>query len=312
MITAEGSMTDSNGTYAIKVVARMTGLSPDVIRAWERRYGAIVPPRAERGIRLYRDQDVKRLLLLKEAIAMGHAIGRLAALSDTELAAMLARSPAPLATGLSPLVERVISAIARLDYAAADEALGEAAALLPPSALLAEVVQPLLTHVGETWSYQPLGIAREHLTTGLLRHLLGTLLRTRHVDRRLPPVILGTLPGELHEMGLLMAGLLIASHGIPVYYFGPNLPPSELAGAAAETKAEIVGLSLARVPDAPQLAALEALAKALPPHVGLWLGGEGAQGIPGERLPKRASVFASLDELERRLRLHSFAPRFGG
>lgn len=301
MIAAEGAMSQSNGTYSIKVVARMTGLSPDVIRAWERRYGAIVPPRAERGIRLYRDQDVKRLLLLKEAIASGHAIGRLASVSDAELAAMIARSPSAVSAGPSPLVERIISAIARLDYRAADEALGEAAALLPPSTLLAEVVQPLLTHVGETWSYQPLGIAREHLTTALLRHLLGTLLRTRHVDRQLPTVILGTLPGELHEMGLLMVGLLIASHGVPVCYFGPNLPPSELAGAAVETKAEIVGLSLARVPDAPQLAALEALAEALAPHVMLWLGGEGAQGIPAERLPKRVSVFASLDEMERRL-----------
>lgn len=297
-------MADELGTYPIKVVARMTGLSPDVIRAWERRYGAIAPARAERGIRLYREADIKRLLLLKAAIAQGHAIGRLASRADDALAALGAQPPGPPPPQPSPFAQRIISAIARLDTPSADAALGEAAALLPPSALLAEVVQPLLTHAGDHWAHQRLGIAREHLTTSLLRNLLGTLLRTRQVDYRRPPVLLATLPGEWHEMGLLMVALLLASHGQPVCYLGPNLPSSELLDAAAETDAAIVGLSLARPPDEAGLAALKDLADALPSHVSLWLGGEGAAELPAAHLPQRALVFGTLQEVERHLELH--------
>lgn len=294
-------MTEDLGTYPIKVVARMTGLSPDVIRAWERRYGAIAPSRAERGIRLYRDADIKRLLLLKAAIAQGHAIGRVASQSDDVLSALGAlptESPAPQP---SPYAQRVIEAIARLDHQSADAALGEAAALLPAPALLAQVVHPLLTHVGDVWSQQRLGIAREHLTTSLLRSLLGTLLRTRQVSHRRGTVVLGTLPGESHEMGLLMVALLLASHGHPVCYLGPNLPPSELAAAAAETDAAILGLSLALEPDEAGLAALQALADDLPPQVALWLGGHGATLVPTAQLPQRARLFSSLHELDRHL-----------
>lgn len=301
MILVEASMTEELGTYPIKVVARMTGLSPDVIRAWERRYGAIAPSRAERGIRLYRDADVTRLLLLKAAIAQGHAIGRLASQSDEALSALGAEPSEPSSHQPSPFAQRVIAAIARLDHQSADAALGEAASLLPAPALLAEVVQPLLTHVGNVWSQQRLGIAREHLTTSLLRSLLGTLLRTRQVPHRRGTVVLGTLPGESHEMGLLMVALLLASHGHPVCYLGPNLPPSELAAAAAETDAAILGLSLALAPDEAGLAALQDLADALPPQVALWLGGHGASLVPAAHLPQRARVFRSLHDLNRHL-----------
>lgn len=293
----------SPGTFSIKVVARMTGLSPDVIRAWERRYGAIAPARAERGIRLYRPQDVERLIRLKDAVAQGHAIGRIATLSDADLAALTVRTEAEPSEGPPPMAQRVLAAVERLDAMAADEALGEAAVLLSPDTLLSEVVQPLLIHVGTTWSRQPLGIAREHLATGLLRSLLGTLLRTRQVDRRQPPVLLGTLPGELHELGLLMVALRVASQGIPVCYLGPNLPPAEIVGAARVTGARTVGLSLAFSPDDTQREAIARIARDLPPEVDLWLGGCGAGAIPPDELPPRATVFSSLDEVDRRLGL---------
>ncbi len=288
--------------HSIKVVARMTGLSPDVIRAWERRYAAIAPARDDRQIRLYSDQDIERLLLLKEATALGHAIGRVATLPDADLAALVKPRSAPPPHGQSRLAQRVIEAVERLDPLGADDVLGEAAALLAPGPLIDEVVLPLLHHVGEAWRHQELGIATEHLTTGILRSLLGSLLRTRTIDRRHPPVLLATLPGEPHELGLLTVALRIASQGVPVCYLGPELPAAEIAGAAQTIDAFAVGLSMVLAPDPARLEALEALARDLAPGIGLWLGGPAVAALPQESLPSRALHVRDARELELRLR----------
>lgn len=295
-------MTELPGNYPIKAVARMTGLSPDVIRAWERRYGAIAPARAERRIRLYSEQDVERLSLLKEAASLGHAIGRIATLPDEALRQLNRGRPAAPPSSPSRLASRVIEAVERLDAIAADEAVSEAAALLPADALLDDVVIPLLREVGANWSRRPLGIATEHLTTGILRGLLGTLLRTRTIDRRHPPVLLATLPGEPHELGLLSAALRIASHGVPVCYLGPNVPAPELVDAARTIDVFAVGISLVLAPDEAQLAMLGRLADDLNTGIGLWLGGAGSLAIPSERLPRRAAILPESADLYRRLR----------
>ncbi|MBO9540469.1 MerR family transcriptional regulator [bacterium] len=293
------------GKYQIKAVCRLTGLSPDVIRAWERRYAAIAPVRAERNLRLYSEGDVARLLLLKQATAAGHAIGRIASLSDADLSDLVA-TPEPLPVQpQGVLAQRIIDAVDRLDYLAADEALGHAALVLPPVQLIHEVVLPLLEHVGSRWSHRSLGIAAEHLATSLLRSLLGTILRTRHLDRRHAPVLLGTLPGELHEMGLLVVALMVASCGVPVCYLGPNLPPSELALAAKRIGAFAVGISLVTHPDDARLSALETLAGALEPGTRLWLGGQGISTLPARALPRQAIVLPTLLEVERHLKVAS-------
>lgn len=288
------------GKYPIKAVCQLTGLSPDLIRAWERRYGAIAPDRAARNQRLYSDRDVARLALLKQATAAGHAIGRIAALPDEALASLVAAAPVAPEPDHGPLAERIAAAIERLDYMAADEALGQAAAMLPPEQLIDQVVLPVLDRLGHRWQ-QPLGIAAEHLATSLLRSLLGTLLRTRTLARHRAPVLLSTLPGELHEMGLLVAALSVASHGVPVCYLGPNLPADELIGAAERIGAFAVGLSLVLPPSEERLGDLARIATSLGPGTRLWLGGSGALATQRGALPASATVIPSLAALPRLL-----------
>ncbi|HEY9898360.1 MAG TPA: MerR family transcriptional regulator [Pantanalinema sp.] len=293
-------MPDS-GKYQIKAVCQLTGLSSDVIRAWERRYGAISPVRAERNLRLYSERDVARLLLLKQATGAGHAIGRIATLADADLASLVTPVAPARAHDQGLPAQRIIAAIERLDYTAADEALGQAAVVIPAAQLIREVVLPVLEHVGARWSQYPLGIAAEHLATSLLRSLLGALLRTRHIDRLHAPVLLGTLPGEPHEMGLLVAALTIASCGVPVCYLGPNLPASGLALAAKQIGAFAVGISVVNSPDEAQLSELDRLASELAPGTALWLGGQGALSAPPGALPARSLVLASHEAIERQL-----------
>lgn len=289
------------GSYQIKVVARLTGLTPDVIRAWERRHGAIAPARTSTRTRLYSEQDIQRLLLLKDATTAGRSIGRIAALTNEELASLVAPVEPRRPNRQEGLSRRVIDAVERLDYLSADEALAQAAALFPAAQLIHEVVLPLLEHVGARWEDVPLGIATEHLTTGLLRTLLGSLLRTSRVDRGHRCVLLGTLPGEWHEMGLLVVALVVASQGIPVCYLGPNLPAAELSGAARKIGAYALAISLVMPPDEMQLEALESLAQDLPSETRLWLGGQGALEVPKGLLPGTSRVFAGLADLEGRL-----------
>src|SRR3954453_10877138 len=83
--------------HPIGVVARRTGLKPDLIRAWERRYGAVAPGRTETRRRFYSDEDVERLLLLRRAVSSGRGISQVAGLSNPELEALIEAEPAPSA-----------------------------------------------------------------------------------------------------------------------------------------------------------------------------------------------------------------------
>jgi len=124
--------------YPIRAVAKLTGLSIDALRAWERRYQAVVPHRTNRG-RLYDAAQVRRLTLLHDATKAGHAIGSIAKLESGQIEQLLA-SPvqaAPLdASSDSTILKPVLRAIENYDYAGANTELGMLASLLPVPELI--------------------------------------------------------------------------------------------------------------------------------------------------------------------------------
>lgn len=284
--------------YQIKAVAQLTGLSPDTLRAWERRYGAIAPQRDAASIRLYSQADVERLRLLRRAVEAGHSIGRIANRSAQELRLLSAAIRPPAVEHRADAVERILQAIKAFDPAAADRELGGAAALMTPEQLVYRVALPLMKEVGDRWALRILGVAHEHLATALLRNLLGTLLRTEAPSRS-ARLLLTTPPGEQHEMGLLSVALLAAAHGYSVCYLGPDLPVHEIAYAAEQARADAVGLSLVYVPDQAERAReVRAIADALSPGVRLWLGGAGVRHLPTAGLPEGARTFLTLSDVE--------------
>lgn len=245
------------GTYSMRVVQRLTGLSPDTIRVWERRYGAVKPERTAGGTRRFSERDVRRLALLHEAVDRGHRIGAIATLSDEELQGMLdseldlVAPGAPTSTEFDPselryqaLRERYLEAIERFDVPRATELLSTAAALLDRDAFMFKVVLPVLRQVGEAWEAGRLRIAHEHLVSAQVRGLVDILWRQSTPLPGAPRVLVATPPGERHEFGAAMASLIAAARGFQTIYLGPDLPWEDVDLALSGTGADLLVLSV--------------------------------------------------------------------
>jgi MerR family transcriptional regulator, light-induced transcriptional regulator len=265
--------------YPIRAVARMTGLSVDTLRAWERRYEAVVPGRSERG-RLYTEADVVRLRQLGELVKRGHAIGTVAGLPDTELARLLKGSDAHAevaphgpVVNLDPLMD----ALDRYDLVRLESHLNRYAVVLPPQDLVFSVIVPLLREVGRRWESGSLQPAQEHLVSAIVRSVVGGLLRTSARPGASPTIVFATPAGERHELGLLCAAVLAASAGCGVIYLGADLPAADIAHAASEAEAAVIIVSLTTAGAVPP-AELRRLAR--PPRgVELWVGGPESQAL---------------------------------
>lgn len=290
--------------YSIKAVSQATGLTVETLRAWERRYRAVVPGRDDLGRRVYRPEDVLRLRRLREATDRGHPIGRLVQLEERALADLLdAPDSSPPAAAATAFVERVLEAAHRYSAADCEQALTLAIALLPPARLMDEVLGPLLREVGDRWHRGEFSIAQERLVSSSVRRHLGLIVDTfERAARRPTSIVFATLPGERHELGLLMSAMVCASRGFRVHYLGPELPPAEIARYATETGAGVVALSVL-LDDAPSqvVAHLGELRGALEPHVAIWLGGRGVPRLDRNALPPQTIVLAGTPELQQRL-----------
>lgn len=263
--------------YPVKATAELTGLTPETLRAWERRHGAVVPHRDEAGRRLYDAAMVDRLCHLHRLTARGHPIRDLAALDDAALQRLAEESRDTGYGGLDALPGRMLDAIADYRIDEFDRDLSVAIATLPVAVLVARVVSPLLREVGVRWADGRLAIAQERLVSSLLRARLMSVL-TQHPGAARPRVLFATLPGEPHELGLLGAALHAHDAGASVLYLGTGLPAAELATVAGRLDAAAVAVSSIDPGHAPQaLAELRALEAALDPQVPVWLGGANAR-----------------------------------
>jgi DNA-binding transcriptional MerR regulator len=286
--------------YPIRAVAKLTGIPVDTLRAWERRYQVVEPARDERG-RMYSEQDVERLRLLRAVIARGHAIGRIAALTIDDLRALLAPGndvvPPPPTPDVAGEIGALRAAVDRFDAAALRHGLSRLAAELPARALVREVVLPLLRAVGEAWRAGTIDVAQEHLVSSEVRSLVGGLARLHDVEGA--RVVLATPQGELHELGVLAAALIAAGAGLGVVYLGPSLPATDVASAARRVGARAVVLGFTdreSAPSGPE--EIARIARALPTGVELWIGGAGAAAGAAAAGP-RAVALEDFDAFER-------------
>jgi DNA-binding transcriptional MerR regulator len=286
----------SDPTYSLGAVARLTGLSPHVLRAWERRYGAVTPLRTPGGTRRYRETDVARLRKLRSAVQAGHSISEVANATDGELEHRLELSPVLPTPPLDPILD----AIEQLDAMATERLLSAQLAVLGPTRFVRMVATPLLQTIGTRWEAGQLCIAAEHMASSILRSLLGTSLRPTSAALQSPPILFTTLPGEAHELGSLMAAVATADAGGHPVFVGGNLPVGEIVDAAEAMGANAVAIGVCHVNGSDPGTALEALRAALPLRVELWVGGPGADSLA---LPSQVSRIADTAELERKVAL---------
>jgi methanogenic corrinoid protein MtbC1 len=297
--------------YPIQVVARRTGLSPDVIRVWERRYRVVLPERTKTGRRLYSEDDVKKLVLLQSALAGGRRIGDVAGLSPNELEEMvrLDRTRGPFPTVKEPTednsLKECLEAVRNLDADGLQTSLARAAAGRGAELFAGDVVGPLMREVGDLWLKGFLDPYHEHFAASAVKKALQEIMGAATGRPDAPWFVVCTPAGQHHEIGALMAGALAAIQGWRVLYLGPNLPAVDIAKAASRTGAKAVGLSVIYPVNDPSLREeLETLGRLLPQDATLLVGGAAVAGlsdIRGVIVPDIASLPGVLSSIRDRL-----------
>ncbi len=196
----------------------------------------------------------------------------------------------------------IVAAIEAFDYATANTQIGNLAALLPVRELVSEVVLPLMRLVGDRWHNGTLTVAQEHMTSAILRNLMGGIIRLYAPSTQPVRILFATPSGEMHEFGILAAAMLAGANGFEPLYLGPNLPAREILAAAERTSPKAVVLALnSSQPSPATIEDVKLVASELPKRIELWLGGRGlAEALPAPP-NARVSVLASFEELDAQL-----------
>jgi DNA-binding transcriptional MerR regulator len=218
------------GYLRIGQLARRTGVSPELLRAWEQRYGLLQPTRTAGGFRLYSAVDEARVQRMQGLVSGGLAAAQAArlVLSDDEPAPPPMASPS--ATTLEEAAGNLTASLDRLDEQAANTALDRLFSTYTVETVLQEVVLLYLHRLGERWESGEVSVAQEHFASNLLRgRLLG--LAQGWGQGRGPAAVLACVPGEHHELGLLAFGVALRRRGWRITYLGTDSP----IGAVADT-----------------------------------------------------------------------------
>ena len=314
-------MPSAPGLHPVRIVSQRTGLTPDVLRAWERRYGAVTPVRSPGGQRHYSDADIERLALLARASRAGRQIGQLVPLSNAELQKLIedderqSRERAGLGPD-QPAIESYLSsaliAVEEFDAHRLEQTLRAAVLRMPSEDVLDQVIGPLLFTIGSLWHQGLLRPANEHLATTTIRRVLVWMSDLAVADAQAPMIVVGTPAHQMHELGAMLAATTAAASGWRVAYLGPNLPADELARAVRFAKAQALALSVVYPTDDAALPGeLRALKAALPPDVGVVIGGSGAQSYSETIREIGAQQFSSLAGMRQWLRARA-ATALGG
>jgi DNA-binding transcriptional MerR regulator/methylmalonyl-CoA mutase cobalamin-binding subunit len=317
-------MTNSplDGRYPMQWVTRRTGLTPDVIRIWERRYDVVSPHRASNGHRYYSEADVEKLQLLATLTRAGHRISDIAARPAPELRRLLERESRPVGFegGAAPrgpaTIEPSVSAngsgvgaVEPPEAAVADafravqamaepalrEALDRASVALPTVEFLEHFLAPLLHRIGSAWQEGRLRVGEEHWATAMLRTHLGQLFERLNVHRDGRTFLVAAPRGHRHELGALMVACVAAERGFRILYLGADTPEADLARVAHDTRARALGLSMVQRTDGVvTLADVQTLRRLLPADCALLLGGRGAAALDRAQLPEGVEVLEDL------------------
>ncbi len=296
------SITEVQGILLnITAVERETGLSKDVLRMWERRYGYPKPDRDANGERQYTPADIGKLRAMKRLMDVGMRPGKIIALSHGELNAMAdARTPART-DPLTPALENdVLSMLKAHDCTALQHTLANLVMRQGLQRFVLDTITPLNRAVGDAWMRGELQVFEEHLYTEQLQAALRTAINAFPRQPGSPRVLLTTFPSEQHGLGLLMVEAMMVPESAQCISLGPQTPLEDIRRAALAHKVNIVALSFSAAFQVRQATdGLATLRRQLPAPVTLWAGGEMTRRIrktiPGIVLiPDLASIINAL------------------
>lgn len=261
----------------IAAVERDTGLSKDTLRIWERRYGFPRPQRDGQGERLYDRAQVDQLRLLKRLMDAGHRPGRIVALPMQDLQALATSAASAASAAEAGDIADAMALVRRHDVRSLRHLLQRLLARQGVAQFLTEVISPLNTVVGEAWMRGRLEVFEEHLYTEVVQSVLrGAIAALPETPRGGSGVrvLLATLPGEPHGLGILMAEAMLALEGAETLSLGTQTPLADIVRAAQAFDARLVALGFTPCTPPHQIvASLAELRARLPAAVALWAGG---------------------------------------
>ena len=231
------NVNDERGYLRIGVLAERTGVSPEVLRAWEQRYDLLRPSRSAGGFRLYSDDDLRRVQLTTDLIASGLSTGEAA---RQALEADISAAPPVDGLLVEDLAGRLREALDAMDAEVAHLAFDRLLASVSIATMLGEVVLPYLRELGDRWATGEVSVAQEHFASNLIRGRLLGLARDWGSGEG-PNVLLACPPGEAHDLGLIVFGIEVARRGWRVTFLGADTPIATIEATARRLRPDARG-----------------------------------------------------------------------
>jgi len=268
-------MANEETLFNISAVERETGLSKDVLRIWERRYGFPRPGRDENAERQYTAEELARLRTIKRLMDTGLRPGKLIRQPLEELNALADKRIRPRRETPPPAIESDVLALLKAhDAPALHAALAGLLLRHGVQRFVLETAAPLNRAVGEAWMHGDLQVFEEHLYSELLQLVLRGAINAMPRGHGTPRIVLTTVPGEQHGIGLSMSEALLASEGAQCISLGTQTPFEDIRRAAVAYKAQVLAVSFSTAFPLRQAGdAIAALRRAIAPAVALWAGG---------------------------------------
>jgi MerR family transcriptional regulator, light-induced transcriptional regulator len=296
----------SSDGHPISVVVRRTGLTQDVLRAWEKRYQAVTPLRTSTGRRLYTEEQVEKLRLLRQLVQGGRRISDVADLGLVDLQqlaeedaseAVLPSMPAGRGEPRGFLIA-CIEAVDRLDRHGLEQALDAASVALSRPRLRGEVLVPLIHELGRRWQAGTWRIVHEHVASATLRAFLWSMWRRSEPVAGASTLVVATPAGQRHELGALLVAGIASDLGWRVVYLGCDLPAEEIAAAVAASQASAVLLSIVYPLTDPNLQdEVRRLRQLIGPDLPIVAGGRAAPSNRDELVTSGIRIAEDLDSL---------------
>jgi DNA-binding transcriptional MerR regulator len=283
------------GLLSIAAVEMETGLSKDVLRVWERRYGFPCPQRGPGGDRVYTADQLVKLKLICRLVDAGLRPGRILPMPLEALRELAGEEPLPRAH-VNPMLQQAMRLLMEYRSGELRRELNQAILRDGLYRFITETAAPLSAMVGEAWTRGEIRIFEEHLFTETLTIVLRGAIAQLPGNGRPPRVLLTTLPAEPHALGLLMAEAALSLEGADCVSLGTQTPVSDIAAAAIANRSDVVALSFAgNFPPKTLSEGLTALRRSLPSQVALWGGGAGMGRL--RRVPEGVLRLSTLDDV---------------
>lgn len=214
--------------YPIRTVTELTGVHSVTLRAWERRYGLIKPERTPKGHRLYSQSDIESIQRITELLDQGIAISQVRPLLERGLSLPEEEVETEGRDVWQGYRDDMLGAIERFNENEVEHLYNDALSLYPLGLVQSHLIIPLLRQLGDRWKDREAGICEEHFFTAYLRNKLGSRIQHLNQNNNGPMILIACLPGEYHEVGMMMFTLAILDKGYRALVLGANVPLQQI------------------------------------------------------------------------------------